>query len=60
MTKDIETLETPTEDELGMLRSKLDQRGQITDVGKPVVRQEDGTFAFVEEQKEKGELPSSW
>ena len=60
MAKDIETLETPTEDELAMLRSELDQRGQITDVGKPVVRMDDGTYAFVEEQKEKGELPSSW
>ncbi len=56
MAAQIETLETPTEDELAMLRSELDQRGQITDVGKPVVRQDDGTFAFVEEQKEKGEL----
>jgi hypothetical protein len=36
-----------------MLRSELDQRGQITDVGKPVMRQDDGAFAFVEEQKEK-------
>jgi len=43
-----------------MLRSELDQRGQITDVGKPVVRMDDGTYAFVEEQKEKGDLPSSW
>ena len=34
--------------------------GQITDVGKPVVLRDDGTYAFVEEQKEKGELPSSW
>jgi hypothetical protein len=43
-----------------MLRTELDQRGQITDVGKPVMRQDDGTYAFVEADKEKGELPSSW
>ena len=60
MAKKVETLETPTEDELALLRTELDQRGQITDVGKPVVRQDDGTYAFVEEQKEKGDLPSSW
>jgi len=60
MADEIETLETPTDDELALLRTELDQRGQITDVGKPVVRQDDGTYAFVEEQKEKGELPSSW
>ena len=60
MAKKVETLETPTEDELALLRTELDQRGQITDVGKPVVRQDDGTYAFVEERKEKGDLPSSW
>jgi hypothetical protein len=60
MASKIETLETPTEDELALLRSELDQRGQITDVGKPVVRQDDGTYAFVEQQKEKSDLPSSW
>ncbi len=60
MAKKVETLETPTEDELALLRTELDQRGQITDVGKPVVLQDDGTYAFVEEQKEKGDLPSSW
>jgi len=60
MADDIETLETPTEEELALLRTELDQRGQITDVGKPVVRQDDGTYAFVEQEKEKGELPSSW
>jgi glutaconate CoA-transferase subunit B len=60
LADDIETLETPTEDELALLRTELDQRGQITDVGKPVVRQDDGTYAFVEQDKDKGELPSSW
>ncbi len=60
MADKIETLETPTDDELALLRTELDQRGQITDVGKPIVRQDDGTYAFVEEEKEKGELPSSW
>jgi hypothetical protein len=60
MAKEIETLETPTEEELALLRTELDQRGQITDVGKPVVRMDDGTFTFVEEQKEKKDLPSSW
>jgi glutaconate CoA-transferase subunit B len=60
MADKIETLETPTEDELALLRTELDQRGQITDVGKPIVRQDDGTYAFVEQEKGKGELPSSW
>jgi hypothetical protein len=60
MAKQIETLETPTEEELALLRTELDQRGQITDVGRPVVRMDDGTFAFVEEEKEKKDLPSSW
>ncbi len=60
MAEKIETLETPTEEELALLRSELDQRGQITDVGKPVVRQDDGSYAFVEQEKEKKDLPSSW
>ena len=60
MAKQIETLETPSEDELALLRTELDQRGQITDVGKWVTRQDDGTFAFVESDKKKGDLPSSW
>src|SRR3989337_2139120 len=60
MADPIETLETPPEEELALLRTELDQRGQITDVGKPVVRQDDGTYAFVEQEKAKGELPSSW
>ena len=29
-----------------LLRTRLDQQGQITDVGKPVIRFDDGTFAF--------------
>ncbi|MEX0800460.1 MAG: CoA-transferase [Dehalococcoidia bacterium] len=60
MAKEIETLDTPTEDELALLRSELDQRGQITDVGKWVAMADDGTFAFVEQDKAKGDLPSSW
>ena len=43
-----------------ILRSELDQRGQITDVGKPIVRLDDGTYQFVEEEKEAKDLPSSW
>src|SRR5574341_972892 len=50
MAKDIQALQTPTEEELALLRTKLDQQGQITDVGKPVVRLDDGTFAFGESQ----------
>src|SRR5260370_890845 len=49
MAPQIETLQTPTEEELAILRSDLDQRGQTTDVGKPVLRLDDGTFQFVEE-----------
>jgi glutaconate CoA-transferase subunit B len=60
MSKEIKTLETPTEEELEILRSELDQRGQITDVGKPIIRLDDGTYQFVEEQREAKELPSSW
>jgi hypothetical protein len=60
MAKEIETLVTPTEEELALLRTELDQRGQITDVGKPIIRMDDGTFAFVEEEREKKDLPSSW
>jgi hypothetical protein len=60
MAKEIETLQTPTEEELAVLRSELDQRGQITDVGKPIIRLDDGTYQFVEEQKEAKDLPSSW
>jgi hypothetical protein len=60
MAKEIETLETPTEEELEVLRTDLDQRGQITDVGKPVIRMDDGTYQFVEEDKEKKDRPSSW
>jgi len=60
MAKEIETLETPTEEELAILRSELDQRGQITDVGKPIIRLDDGTYQFVEEEKAAKDLPSSW
>jgi glutaconate CoA-transferase subunit B len=60
MADEVETLETPTEDELALLRTELDQRGQITDVGKWVTRNDDGTFAFVEQEKEEKDLPSSW
>ncbi|MDO8616483.1 MAG: hypothetical protein Q7T33_12240, partial [Dehalococcoidia bacterium] len=60
MAAKIETLDTPTEEELALLRSELDQRGQIRDVGKPVVRQDDGSYAFVEQEQEKKDLPSSW
>jgi hypothetical protein len=60
MAPEIETLQTPTEEELAILRSELDQRGQITDVGKPVIRLDDGTYQFVEEQKAAKDMPSSW
>src|SRR3970040_2435402 len=61
MADEIETLETPTEDELALLRTELDQRGQITDVGRWVAMQEDGTFAFVEQEEgSSADLPRSW
>ncbi|MEO8458089.1 MAG: CoA-transferase [Chloroflexota bacterium] len=60
MAPQIESLQTPTEEELAVLRSELDQRGQITDVGKPVLRLDDGTYQFVEEEKAAKDLPSSW
>ena len=61
MADEIETLETPTEDELALLRTELDQRGQITDVGRWVAMQDDGSFAFVEQEKGgSSDLPRSW
>ena len=61
MAKEIETLETPTEDELALLRTELDQRGQITDVGRWVAMGDDGAFAFVEQEKGGDQnLPRSW
>ncbi len=60
MAKKLEATEMPTEEELELLRTELDQRGQITDVGKPVIRLDDGTYQFVEAEKEKKEMPSSW
>lgn len=60
MSATIEALVTPTEEELAVLRSELDQRGQITDVGKPIIRLDDGTYQFVEEEKAAKDMPSSW
>lgn len=51
IAEQVQVLEPPTEDELTILRSGIDQRGQITDVkgNRWVARQDDGTYAIVEE-----------
>ena len=61
MADKLEILETPTEEELTVLRTELDQRGQITTVGRWVARQDDGSYQFVEEEERpKGPIPAAW
>jgi len=48
MADKIETLDTPTEEELVLLRSELDVRGQITDVGRWVELRDD-KFVFADQ-----------
>jgi acyl CoA:acetate/3-ketoacid CoA transferase len=59
------TLETPTEEELTILRTEIDPRGQVTiigDIGRWIQRREDGTYAPAEEGRGGGNpnLPRSW
>lgn len=46
---EISTLEVPTEEKLALLRTELDQRGQITDVGRWITRHDDGGYVLVED-----------
>jgi glutaconate CoA-transferase subunit B len=60
MADKIETLDTPSEEELLILRTELDVRGQITDVGRWIELRE-GTFVFAEQGKGgEASLPRSW
>jgi len=61
IAEEIETLETPSEEELLIIRSELDPRGQATDIGRWVEMKEDGRFAFVERGPgEESALPRAW
>ncbi len=60
MADKIETVETPSEEELLILRTELDARGQITDVGCWIELRDD-EFVFVEtEGGGDTSLPRSW
>ncbi|MGQ9572416.1 MAG: CoA-transferase subunit beta [Dehalococcoidia bacterium] len=48
MADKIETLDTPTEEELDLLRAELDVRGQITDVGRWIELRDD-KFVFADQ-----------
>jgi glutaconate CoA-transferase subunit B len=63
---DLLTLETPTEEELAILRSEIDPRGQVTvtgDIGRWIMRRDDGTYGPAEEVPQRPadpNLPRSW
>ena len=48
---EIDVLEPATEEELLILRSELDVRGQNTGVGRWVEQSADGSWRFVEQEK---------
>ncbi len=60
------TLEPPTEEELTILRTEIDPRGQVTitgDIGRWIQKREDGTYGPVEAEPEgrpNPNLPRSW
>lgn len=57
----IETLETPSEEELAVLRTQLDVRGQNTDIGRWLELGEDGGWRFVEARPTgESSLPRAW
>jgi len=61
MSKEIETLETPSEEDLLVIRSELDTRGQISDIGRWIEKKEDGSFVLVEtEPGKESPLPRAW
>jgi hypothetical protein len=60
MAPEIGTMETPTEEDLLILRTELDARGQITDVGR-WIEFRDGEYVFAETAKGGDTaLPRSW
>ncbi len=60
MADEIEAVQTPTEEELIILRTQLDVRGQITDVGR-WIEYRDGEFVFAEQAGGgESDLPRSW
>ena len=48
MADHIEVLAPPTEEEIALLRTRLDVDGQFSGSGRMIVRQDDGTYAFIE------------
>jgi hypothetical protein len=61
MTPEIGVVETPTEEELLVLRTELDTRGQITDVGRWIELRDDGRYVFAESGGGGDtSLPRSW
>jgi hypothetical protein len=60
MAPEIGVVETPTEEELLVLRAELDTRGQITDVGRWIEFRE-GKYVFAEASGAGDtSLPRSW
>jgi hypothetical protein len=61
MAPAIGVVETPTEEELLILRTELDPRGQITDVGRWIELRDD-QYVFAETSGGGGDssLPRSW
>jgi glutaconate CoA-transferase subunit B len=60
MADEIESVQTPTEEELIILRTQLDVRGQITDVGR-WIEYRDGAYVFAEQTGGgESDLPRSW
>jgi glutaconate CoA-transferase subunit B len=61
MAPEIGVVETPTEEELLVLRTELDTRGQITDVGRWIELLDDGRYVFAETGGGGDtSLPRSW
>ena len=61
MAERIETLETPSEEELAVLRTQLDVRGQNTDVGRWLELDDDGRWRLVETRPTgESSLPRAW
>ena len=61
MAPEIGVVETPTEEELLVLRTELDTRGQITDVGRWIELRDDGRYVFAEAGGGGDtSLPRSW
>ena len=59
IAEDIEVLKPPTEEELQVLRTEMDVRGQFMDVSRWVVQQ-DGQWVIQEREAPPAEVPRSW